>query len=49
MKWFNRKKKKPIVYGNCNICGKVIYIDDSLEDIQIHMLRHQIIVAEEND
>ena len=38
MKWFNLKKKKPKVYGNCNACGETIYVSDSLKDIQIHML-----------
>ena len=48
MKWFKRKNKKPKVYGNCNICNELIYVSDSLQDIQIHMLRHQITVDEEN-
>jgi len=49
MKWFKRKDKKPKVYGNCITCDKVIYISDSLEEIQIHMLRHQIVTAEESN
>jgi len=48
MKWFKRKKKEPKIYGHCNTCGIAIYVNDSLEKTQIHMLHHQIIVAEDN-
>ena len=47
MKWFKRKKKKPKVYGHCNTCGEVIYVNDSLQKTQIHMLIHQIRVSED--